>query len=256
MRLLIRSIAPLLLWLMIPANRGHAFDPAARFEEGNRLYREARYEQAIEAYESILESGLESGSVYYNIGNCHYKLNRIGPAILYYERAARWMPNDPDLRANLELANLAVVDRIEPVRPFFLLRFSRRFIRLLSAEEWIGLTAVLYLIFMMFTILWIIARKSRARRLFSRFGAATAILCLLAGLALLARLRSDARSVAAVIMRPEVVVMSGPGEETMEIFTLHEGTRVSLDMRSGEWVEIILADGKVGWVRAEVLEEI
>jgi len=256
MKPFLKSIGPMLIWMLIPASMGHAFDPALHFEEGNRLYREGRYEQALQAYKSILESGLESGFVYYNIGNCHYKLNRIGPAILYYERAARWMPNDPDLRANLALANLAVVDRIEPVRPFFLLRFSRWMMRLLTVEEWIGLTTVLYLIFMTFTILRIVTRKPRARRILSRFGAVSAILFLLAGLVLLARLRSDARFAEAVIMRPEVVVMSGPGEETTEIFTLHEGTKVSLDSRSGEWVEIILADGKVGWVRAEVLEEI
>jgi len=42
----------------------------------------------------------------------------------------------------------------------------------------------------------------------------------------------------------------------MEVFSIHEGTRVRLDQKSGDWIEIILADGKVGWVKKDVLEVI
>jgi len=38
------------------------------------------------------------------------------------------------------------------------------------------------------------------------------------------------------------------------VFTLHEGARVRIDQRTGEWAEVVLADGKVGWVKTAALE--
>ena len=76
------------------------------FLEGNKCYQSGQYEEALSAYQRILDAGFESGPLYYNMGNCCYKLSRIGPSILYYERAARSIPADEDLNANLAMANL------------------------------------------------------------------------------------------------------------------------------------------------------
>ena len=55
----------------------------------------------------------------------------------------------------------------------------------------------------------------------------------------------------------EARVLSAPSEEGgLTVFTLHEGTTVRIDRRAGDWVEIVLADGKVGWLPLEVLEVI
>ena len=61
----------------------------------------------------------------------------------------------------------------------------------------------------------------------------------------------------AVVLEPQVDVMSAPvDDETLTIFTVHEGTKVRVDRRAEEWAEVVLEDGRVGWVRAEVLETI
>ena len=61
----------------------------------------------------------------------------------------------------------------------------------------------------------------------------------------------------AIVMAEEVPVQSAPTDDrALQVFTVHEGTKVRIDQRSDEWVEIVLEDGKVGWVRLDVLEAI
>ena len=58
-------------------------------------------------------------------------------------------------------------------------------------------------------------------------------------------------------MAEETAVQSAPsGDSALQIFAVHEGTKVRTDRRSEAWVEIILEDGKVGWIRADQLEPI
>ena len=97
----------------------------AFFDEGNRRYQQGDYAGAIELYERILESGLESGELHYNLGNAWFRLGALGPAILHYERARRIMPRDGDLEANLELARALTVDQVTPLPGFWLFRVAR-----------------------------------------------------------------------------------------------------------------------------------
>ena len=69
---------------------GQSADVLHHFERGNELYKSERYEEAIREYEQVLALGYESPELYYNLGNCYYRLERIGKAILYLERARQY----------------------------------------------------------------------------------------------------------------------------------------------------------------------
>jgi len=203
----------------------------------------------------VLIAALGLGPVYYNMGNCLYKLQNIGQAILYYERARRLMPGDEDLRANLALANLAVVDKVTPQQTFILFRIVDGFVFLFPKSVLTWIVAGSYLAGMACLIGWILSRKRVARRIFSRLCFVLAGIFLVLGLSTVERLRQEARNVEGIILVDMVDVMSAPSEdEGMDLFTLHEGTKVRIDQTSGEWLEIVLADGKTGWVKEGVLE--
>ena len=59
----------------------------ALFDKATEHYNKGEYTKAIENYEEILENGQHSAELYFNLGNCHYKLNAIGPSVFYYEKA-------------------------------------------------------------------------------------------------------------------------------------------------------------------------
>jgi len=225
------------------------------FAEGNKFYQEGKYLEALNAYKRILEMGYESGSLYYNMGNCYYKIHDIGRAILYYERAKRLSPDDEDLKTNLKLANLAVVDKINPRPQFIFFRIVDAFFYILPKPLLIWVVVGLYLIFMGSLILRIISRKRIIELLALRMVVFWGVLLLIFGFSLVGRLSEEKKKVYGIMLVQKVNVMSAPSEEEgVEVFSLHEGTKVQIDKKSGGWVEIVLADGKVGWVKRDVLE--
>jgi len=224
------------------------------FLEGNKYFQSGMYEEALGAYQKILDAGYESGPLYYNMGNCCYKLSRIGQSILFFERAKKSISSDEDLTANLTMANLAVVDKIEPQPEFFIFKIVRAAVHLIPKPVLVILLIASYLLAVGLFILWMLARKSFARLLGLRGAAVFGIFCAVFGILLIGQVRETATRREAVILAAKVEVMSGPGGQTgTEVFSLHEGTKVMLDRESGEWIEIILPDRKVGWVKKDVL---
>jgi hypothetical protein len=80
------------------------------------------------------------------------------------------------------------------------------------------------------------------------------ILFIVFGLSLISNIQESKTRIEAIILTDKIDVLSAPSEEGIEVFSLHEGTKVRIDLTSGEWAEIVLADGKVGWVKQESLE--
>ena len=231
-------------------------DQQQLFRQANRFYEEGAFDRALSGYREILSQGYESGPLYFNVGNCYYKLGQIGKAVLFYERARRLIPGDEDLQANLALANLRVVDKIPELPEFWPITVANGLINLLSRPVLLGVTFSLYFFFIASIIVRTLARRRAVRSVGGRSAILGGALLLLFGLFLVAQIQQAQEHNRAVVMVSTVHVMSAPGAEGVEVFTLHEGTRVRIDQTSGQWVEIVLSDGNVGWLKAETLEVI
>lgn len=227
------------------------------FVEGNRLYREGDFAGALESYRRIEEAGFESGALYYNIGNSYFKLGELGSAILYYERARRLMPGDDDLQANLELARTLTVDEVDPLPGFLPFRALRWWIHLLPIRVLTWLVGLTYVSAMACVTLWVLWRGSSAGTWAGRTAGALGLVAALFGVNLLSVDLGIGEARRAVVMDEAADVQSAPSEDpSLQVFTVHEGTTVRIDRQSGNWVEIVLDDGKVGWLELGALEEI
>jgi len=60
----------------------------------------------------------------------------------------------------------------------------------------------------------------------------------------------------AVVVAPEVNVLSGPGEEFKQILLLHDGTEVRIRERRGGYLLVQMPGGSGGWIRSEAVERI
>jgi len=136
------------------------------FDVGNQLYQQGQYEQAVEKYQLVLQAGFESGELYFNLGNVYYKLNQLGLARLYYERAAILLKNDEALTDNLALLNQRLIDKI-PVPPqFFLLNWWDALLGIFNIHLLTWLTAGFFIIFLSFAALRRHAlKRGRSRQL-------------------------------------------------------------------------------------------
>ena len=229
----------------------------AFFDEGNQRYQEGDFNGALERYAQILDDGLESGELYYNIGNTYFKLGKLGPAILYYERARRLMPGNGDLLANLELARSLTADEIAPLPGFWLFRAVGWWVELVPRRALVWLVAVAYLIAIAAAILVILRPATTPAAWGRRLAILGATVTVVFGLNLAVLELWIGAAEEAVIMAEETEVQSAPSDDSaLQIFAVHEGTKVRIDRRSDAWIEIVLEDGKVGWVRADQLEPI
>ena len=227
------------------------------YQEGNRLYQDGNFEDALASYLRLAEAGFESGEVYYNIGNTYFKLGDLARSILYYERARRLRPGDEDVQANLDLARSLTVDAIEPLPRFWLFGAVEWWVDLLPRTLLIAVVAASYLLGTGVVLALVLRRGVPAAVWGRRIALASGVVFVLFGLNLGVREFEVGRAREAVVLQPEVDVMSAPlDDETLTVFTVHEGTKVRIDRLSDEWAEVVLEDGRVGWVPVGVLETI
>lgn len=227
-----------------------------RYSAAGKAYEKKDYGTAITAYEQLLQEGYRAADLYYNLGNAHFKAGHIAAAILNYERALKLAPDDEDTRYNLRIANLQVVDKIETMPAVFYRRWINSISGWCGPDTWsawlIGLSWLLASIIFGF----IITRSPGWKKVLFLSGVMVLFITLVVTLAGRESNRQVSRHDEAIILSPSVYVKSSPDEKGNDLFILHEGTKVSLQDQVGNWQEIRLANGTVGWVTLNVLEAI
>ena len=58
----------------------------------------------------------------------------------------------------------------------------------------------------------------------------------------------------AIVFAPTVTIKSSPDASGTDLFILHEGTKVSIKSKLGDWSEIEMEDGNVGWIPSKDIE--
>ena len=224
------------------------------YQEGNRLYQQGDFEGALDSYLRVRDAGFESAELYYNVGNAYFKVGELGRAILFYERARRLVPGDADVVANLELARSLTADEIAPLPRFWPIRAASWWLNVFPRSMLIVLVGASYLVATGAAMVLILGNGTLtvwARRT----ALISAALVVVFGGTLGARELDMGRPEEAVVLSPEVNVQSAPSDDpALQLFVIHEGTKVRVDRRSEEWLEVVLEDGKVGWVPADVVE--
>ncbi len=232
----------------------HRCNPDSLWTRANTAYINNDFRCAVRLYNRILDEGLHSAKLYYNLGNAHFKEGHIGAAVLNYERALRLDPANEDIRHNLRIARLQTRDRIEPLPEFFLYEWLRAVRQTLSGTAW-SVLALLFLAAMLAAgLLYLLARRLSLRK--AGFYTTLALLLCFAvslGFAIVDRREALQRD-AAIVMHHTVAVKSSPQPSATDLFLLHEGTRVEIDAQHEGWCEVRIADGKKGWMEASKLE--
>jgi len=223
------------------------------FQQANQAYRSEKYQEAADLYQKILSQGYESAEVYFNLGNCFYRLGEIGKSVLYYEKARRLNPHDPDIQYNLELANLKVIDRIEMPPRFFLFDWWDAVKTYYSVPQLTRLLIIIFALTILFLIAWLYLKRDRVRRLMLSASLLLGLVTIFYAYILVIRIQEQKEHREAIVLSPSVTVLSAPDENSTDMFVLHEGVKVHLDEQRDVWVKISLPDGKTGWMKSDVL---
>lgn len=207
------------------------------------------YHTAIRQYESLLQGGVNA-EVYYNLGNSYFKVDDIARAILNYERALLMSPGNGDIRANLEIARAKTVDKVVPQPELFFVNWYLSLRAVMSVDGWATAGILTFLIFLIGMGLYFFVSAIQLRKVGFYVAVVSVCLCLLSNLFAYQQKEIMQRHDKAIILVPSVTVRSTPSESGTGLFILHEGHKVSIkDDSMREWREIVIEDGKVGWVR-------
>lgn len=246
----------LLLGLPIAAQAQTAY-PDSLWQAGVAAYSAGDFQTAVQDWEGVRATGLMSRELYYNLGNAYFKTGEMGPAILWYERALRLDPSDPDVRYNLEYARNLTQDKIDEVPEIFFEQWGHALCYLLPSNTWAVLAVVFFGLTVALVLLFLLGRTAGQRRLGFFCAIATFILAFL-GWDFAQWQRTEARRQdLAIVMRPVVSVKSSPSADSAkDLFILHEGTRVKILDNVGGFSNVELADGRQGWLPAGDMEVI
>ena len=225
-------------------------------KEAESAYTSEDYSKAIELYKNVLLNYGDSYEIYYNLGNAYYKAGNIASAILNYERALLINPGDKDVRFNLEIAKLKAVDKIEPLGEFFLIKWFNNVQNILNVDTWAAIGITCFILFIGCLILFFFSKWMRMKKIGFYMGILLLVLVIFSNIFAWNQKKSLVERKGAIIFAPTVTIKSSPDASGTDLFVLHEGTKVFINSSLGEWDEIELEDGNVGWIHRKDIEKI
>ena len=243
---------------LIPAKFA-GMEPEKIWEQANELYRNSDLENALQGYLYLAQLGIQNGYLFYNLGNTFFRLGQTGKAVLWYERAVEYLPRSGDLKFNLKYARNKLSDEEYQVPEHggtigFLIRLHNSFN--LAESLWITLGW-----FWGWSLCLLIPMLTRTERWKARLR----IPCWSLGIAfILSSLSTGLKThqyewvSEAIVMDSAVEVKTGPGKDFSTSFSLHEGTKVRIVQRQGDWSRLILPGNTTftGWIPDRAIEMI
>lgn len=224
-------------------------------ESADQLARESKFAEAAEAYEAVIAGGQESAGLYYNLGYCYFKQGMLGKAILNMERAKRLDPSDKDVAENLKMA-YALTDKMEVIEPLAIEQWWAGLKTSLSSDGWAVLFIVLFFLAVCGLACFFFV-DSVALRKVGFFSSLFLVVLASFSLAFSLQIRANALdSDEAIIMASSVNLNTSPDKNGSPMAVLHEGTHVTILEELGDWVEVRLIDGNVGWLLKSDIENI
>ncbi len=195
------------------------------FAAANKAFHEGKWEEALASYQTLPKTF----AVLYNMGSTYFKQGQLGKAIYYFKWALQESPRDPDARFNLKYVR-SKTGAAELGRPWY----SYLALPLSLAEIWWIAGGILFILAVGLSwgrrgVLWILIL---AIPLLAQFGQA----------------RDFGQT---AIAGQEVKVYSSPSAEGILLFTLPEGSEVSLAGHTAaaaeNWTVVELGPQKKGW---------
>ncbi|MCI0471615.1 MAG: tetratricopeptide repeat protein, partial [Candidatus Aminicenantes bacterium] len=218
----------------------------------NRLYEEGKYDEALKTYRQLERQGAH-WKLFYNMGNCFFKLNDYVKAKIYYLRAERLKPFDESIQKNIEIVDKKFSDKIAEEKPDFIARVIKRIETLISLNL---VSAVLSISILLLNLFIFLSIKKGKNRVLIYGIAFSSIIALLVFSYHVYRVKKQNARDTAVIVKTESILRSGPGDTNTILFKVNPGLKVKIIDKSSGWVQVAASKEIAGWVEENNIEKI
>ena len=229
--------------LLLLTGDSHGSETTRLFLDGVKDYQSGHYEDAVEKFAAVADGGIVNGKLFYNLGNAYLKKGDLGSALLWYERAKKRIPHDPDLKFNMDYARSLVKDMPDE-KGSTILRVLFFWKYVLSPESIKWAAILLNALFWLIIVIGIIFKRRPSKMAVGIIFILVAIITITA----LYNFYENKYIKWGIIVSNEVQVRSGFSEDATELFVLHAGTKIRVEKNQGDFYRIYFSKGKIGWL--------
>jgi tetratricopeptide (TPR) repeat protein len=218
--------------------------------QANVLYEQGDYAGAINLYESLVAAEIRDGAIYFNLGNAYFQTQNLGKALLNYRRAQLLIPLDGELNTNMAWVRAERVD-IQGDETMLVDSLASLTSGVLTLSELSWVTLILWMLFFGVLAAWVVRVDWRDVLRVPLIAASTLMISTVVMLG--SRLFVESNRPAALAVN-DTAVMSGPGEDYLEIYRLYSAAELRVLEQRGDWVRFILPDQRQGWIQKAMIE--
>ena len=246
-------IAMLLLGATYSA-RAQDVDAVRLFDEGTAALMDGQFQDALRSFTAAEQSGWASGALFYNTGLAYYRLDELGQAIRYLEKARLLNPEDPRIEHSLAVAERRQRDQFSVLPKPFWKKAQQGLVRIIPLQ-WAFLIGLMC--WMAFVAGWPAKTVRALDGEWYRRGRQAA---LIAGLFLISHAMASSIVPAfpdrSVVLEETLVLREQASDEATAILEVHEGLIVEVRAEATNWALVKIPNGTRGWVPSAGLGDI
>lgn len=233
---------PIYSWAQDASDVAHE----GRFARANLAFENGDWPSAIQMYSTILDAGVQSWALHFNLGKAFFKNNEPGPAVLHLEQARLLAPSNVEIRETLfEVREKFTI-------PSAKIPTWQRWARWATPNSWIVLLVTAgWITILAFSIPYIKTVRFFETTAF-HFLRGFSLFCTVVGIAGFALTQDWYEE--AVIFEESAYLKLAPTEHSPELRSLHPGELARIHKTAREHTFITTSDGSSGWVISENIQ--
>lgn len=214
-------------------------------------YKKGNYRESINYYKTLINKNYKSEKVYYNLANAYFKINDLGNAVLYYEKALKTAPNDKDVLKNLKVSRKKIDSPVEEIAEFVPIKILNSILKLLSPDNWAALALInIILVLILFFFKWIREKKIKLILLYTSLSLTIIIVIFM----FISNIAANDNSFAVIFQ--EKRAFSYPSDKSEVLYEIPVGEKIKIIDSIDIWYEIELINKEKAWILKGNIERI
>ncbi len=227
----------------------------ASLTKADSLYTIQNYMEAIAEYEKQLSEGVNE-NIYYNIGNCYFRMNEYPQAILNYHKALKINPQYNDARYNLQICSEKVGTSEYARNEMFYATWIKTLVSSKNANDW-GIWALCcWAVFLLIGVAYLLAQTPKIKKITFFTALPFLILAILLNVFAYNSKQDYYNTLHLVVMKATPLYESAT-TASKQIGEINPGVLLKLnDTFDEHWYNVILPDGREAWCEKTTIEKV
>lgn len=211
-------------------------------------YQAHDYQHALESFLKLSNEGYENSELFYNIGNCYYRVGELGNSILFMKKSLKLDSTNKKAARNLTFLLTQTKDKQIITEQDSLFKFFSNIFATISLNS-LAIASLIIIAFIILLIHIVIHQAAGKERTIPYF-MITILSVFLIIIAIFSSIKINIlhNNNSAVLLADTAIGYSGPNTEFIRVFTIHEGMIFEIEKEQDGWALVKLSNGVGGWI--------